>query len=78
MGGPHGQGLQIRKVSADLARRVTITTRKRDELDAAAAHLPGNSVTGRLVRTRRSHEERFARRHSLGAAEICAGRPIRL
>src|ERR1700757_2483585 len=43
-GGSRGLGLQIAEVLGELGAKVAITARKRDELDAAAAHLKGLGI----------------------------------
>ncbi len=43
-GGSRGLGLQIGEVLGELGAKVAITARKRDELDAAAAHLKGLGI----------------------------------
>jgi gluconate 5-dehydrogenase len=44
-GGSRGLGLQMAEVLGELGAKVAITARKRDELDAAAAHLKALGIT---------------------------------
>src|SRR6266496_1509719 len=43
-GGSRGLGLQIAEALGEMGARVALTARKRDELEAAAAHLRGRGV----------------------------------
>jgi hypothetical protein len=78
MGGPHGQGLQIRKVSANLARR------SRSQRESETSSMRRRLTCQEILSQEDSYELADLMRNALrgvtalGAAEICAGRPIRL